>query len=134
MISSGSIEKGQMWSDMVSIKAEYPDHFRTVTMSGSSSCQRLPNRQIYINTFSRREITCACFKFEQRSLHQLGRNIFNLWLSDSGPEKFNPVSKSILKSVDFFAYHKPLHLLHIIYLYCALNKKFKDHKLLLLLK
>ena len=48
MISSGSIEKGQMWSDMVSIKAEYPDHFRTVTMSGSSSCQRLPNRQILI--------------------------------------------------------------------------------------
>ena len=59
--------------------------------------------------------------------------MFNLWLSDSGPEKFYPVSKSVLKIVDFFAYHKRLYLLHID-LYCDLIKKFKDYKLLLLLQ
>ena len=56
------------------------------------------------------------------------------WLSDSGPEKFYPVSKSVLKSVDFLHIINAFTCFISIDLYYDLNKKFKNYKLLLLLQ
>ena len=55
-------------------------------------------------------------------------------MSDSGYGKFYPVSKSVLKSVDFLHIIDAFTCFILIDLYCDLNKKFKDYKLLLLLQ
>ena len=107
------------------MKVQYPDHFRRVKTLGSSLCQWLPNRQRYINTFYRREITCYRFKLEQRSLHQLDTKIFNLCLSDS---------KFVLKSVDSLRIINAFACFISIDLYCDLNKKVKGYKLLFFLQ
>ena len=60
--------------------------------------------------------------------------MFNLWLCDSGPGKFYPVSKSVLKSVDFLQSINALTCFISVDLYCDLNKELKDYKLLLLLQ
>ena len=58
MISSGSIGKDEFFIAGGLRKSSISQLFQDVKTSGSSSGHGLLNRQKYINTFYRREMTC----------------------------------------------------------------------------